>query len=593
MTPSPADLHAARSADLLLAAALFAVDPAGLGGVVVRSGAGPVRDLWMERLRALLPAEARVGRAPAGVGDDRLLGGLDLAASLAAGRPVVEPGVLAAHDGGVVVMPMAERMEDATAARVCAVLDTGAVVIEREGAAARLPTRLGLVLLDEGAAPDERPPTALADRLALRVDLDGVRPQDLAAPTPSPGAATAAREALARVAPLSDEVVEALCAAAAALGLASVRPPILAARAARAHAALEGRGEVTVEDAAAAVRLVLAPRALHAPAEPSSPGEEAQADEPAEGAPAEPSASDTPAEAAEERRDGMDGETLVAAAQAVLPDGLLQRIVADNARTARAPRRSGGGEAAKSARRGRPLGSRAGRLKPGDRLDLPATLRAATPWRKLRQAREGVIVPVRPQDLRIRRFVQRRESTTIFVVDASGSAAFQRLAEAKGAVELLLADAYVSRARVALVAFRDTGAQVLLEPTRSLTRAKRSLADLPGGGGTPLASGLELALALAAAERARDRTPLLVVLTDGRANIGRDGAPGRAAAERDALLAAARIGEAGIGAAFLDTSPRPAPGGDRFARAMRAVYAPLPYADAHRVRAAVDGLERR
>ena len=131
---------------------------------------------------------------------------------------------------------------------------------------------------------------------------------------------------------------------------------------------------------------------------------------------------------------------------------------------------------------------------------------------------------------------------------------------------------------------------MLLAPTRSLTRAKRSLADLPGGGGTPLASGLDAALALASAERAHDRTPLLVVLTDGRANVGRDGAPGRAAGERDALAAAARIREARIGAAFLDTSSRPQPGGDRFARAMGAVYAPLPYADAGRVSAVVSDL---
>ena len=134
---------------------------------------------------------------------------------------------------------------------------------------------------------------------------------------------------------------------------------------------------------------------------------------------------------------------------------------------------------------------------------------------------------------------------------------------------------------------------MLLAPTRSLARAKRSLADLPGGGGTPLACGLDAALTVALAERARDRTPLLVVLTDGRANIGLDGTPGRAAAEKDALAAAARIGEARIGAAFLDTSARPQPAGDRFARAMGAVYAPLPYADPGRISTAVGELRGR
>jgi magnesium chelatase subunit D len=178
----------------------------------------------------------------------------------------------------------------------------------------------------------------------------------------------------------------------------------------------------------------------------------------------------------------------------------------------------------------------------------------------------------------------------MFVVDASGSAAVQRLAEAKGAVELLLAKAYVSRARVALVAFRGPGADVLLPPTRSLTRAKRRLADLPGGGGTPLGAGIEAALRLALAERALERTPLLVFLTDGRANIGQGGAPGRAGAEADALAAARLVRAAGVGAAYIDTAARPRPDGDRFARAMGAVYAPLPYLDAGAVAGLVDGL---
>jgi magnesium chelatase subunit D len=143
---------------------------------------------------------------------------------------------------------------------------------------------------------------------------------------------------------------------------------------------------------------------------------------------------------------------------------------------------------------------------------------------------------------------------------------------------------------VALVAFRGSEAELLLPPTRSLTRAKRRLADLPGGGGTPLASGIDVALRLALAERSSDRTPLLVLLTDGRANIGRTGLPGRAAANDDALAAARRVREAGVSAAYIDTSPRPRPEGDQIARAMGAVYAPLPYLDASAVFAVVDTL---
>ncbi len=141
---------------------------------------------------------------------------------------------------------------------------------------------------------------------------------------------------------------------------------------------------------------------------------------------------------------------------------------------------------------------------------------------------------MRREDFRVSRFKQRSETTTVFVVDASGSSALHRLAEAKGAVELLLADCYVRRDSVALIAFRGRRAELLLPPTRSLVRAKRSLAGLPGGGGTPLAAGIDAALALADAMRRRGATPVVVPLTDGRANIARDGA-GRARAGADAL----------------------------------------------------------
>ncbi len=583
MTPAPPG----PGEDAALVAALFAVDPVGLGGVALRAGPGPERDGWMAALRDLLPTGAPVGRAPLGVGDDRLLGGLDVAASLAAGRPVAERGVLAANDGGVVVLPMAERIEDGSAARMAAVLDAGEVVLEREGLAARLPARVGLVLLDEGREPEERPPPALLDRLAFL----GVVPGRASAAA-DPAAVAVARDALSSVS-VSEAVTEALCAAAAALGVCSLRPVLLAQRAARAHAALHGRGAATDEDVVAAARLVLVPRATVAPeAEPPSDASpEPQAGSEPEDSEPQSSEPQT-AEDASAASGAETAEQVLAAVRAALPPGLLDGVVADNRRAGQAPRGGGAGASSASLRRGRPAGSRAGALRSGAKLDVAATLRAAAPWRRLRSASagDGGRPPIRPEDFRIRRFVRRREAVTIFAVDASGSAAFQRLAEAKGAVELLLARAYVTRARVALVAFRKDGAEVLLAPTRSLVRARRSLADLPGGGGTPLASGLDAALALALGERARERTPTIVVLTDGRANVGRDGAPGREAAERDALAAAARIGEAGIAAAYLDVSPRPQPNGDRFARAMRGAYAPLPYADAARMAAAVSAL---
>ena len=160
-------------------------------------------------------------------------------------------------------------------------------------------------------------------------------------------------------------------------------------------------------------------------------------------------------------------------------------------------------------------------------------------------ARRNGPVIVRPEDFRIVRYRQPRGATTIFVVDASGSSAMQRLAEVKGAIELLLADCYVRRDSVALIAFRGIGAEIVLPPTRSTARAKRRLTGLPGGGGTPLASGLDAALALADQVRRKGQSPLLVLMTDGRANVCRDGTGGRARAMEEAIDAGRRLFAAG------------------------------------------------
>jgi magnesium chelatase subunit D len=240
----------------------------------------------------------------------------------------------------------------------------------------------------------------------------------------------------------------------------------------------------------------------------------------------------------------------------------------------------------KSKLRGRPTGVTRGELKSGAKLSLIETLRAAAPWQPLRRAENGKSGHVRPRvlvrkdDFRLARFKQRTETTTIFVVDASGSAALHRLAEAKGAVELLLADCYIRRDQVALISFRGSAAELLLPPTRSLARAKRSLAGLPGGGGTPLAAGLDAAFLLADSIRRKGQTPTIILLTDGRANISRDGTPGRPLAEKDALEAARQLRASRVNSILVDTSPRPGPAGEALAAEMAGRYLPLPHADA-------------
>ena len=598
-----------------LVAALLAVDSAGLGGVAVRSRASPQRDAWLTLLRKILPAELPMRRIPLHADDSRLLGGLDLPATLRAGRPVAQSGLLAQTDGGLAILPSAERMSQATVARMTRVLDCGEVAMERNGLSLRSPARLGLVALDEGADEDERLSAALLDRLAFQISFEAelVERDDV-----GPVAIHAARLLLPQVV-APDTVVQALCASALVLGISSPRAPLLALRAARAAAAIEGRTEVGSADASLAASLVLAPRATRLPEAPAeeqeaSPVQEDTTEEqdPQRSSVSPASLPDTPPEpqtASEEPATLSTPHTqeledqILHAAQAAIPAGLLATLHLGQARSTRAAS-TGSGAQHNNTARGRPTGARRGELGAGARLNLIETLRAAAPWQRLRkqQATQTAArqpgaklspspsrIQVRREDFHVSRFKQRRTTTTIFVVDASGSSALHRLAEAKGAVELLLADCYVRRDQVAVLAFRGKSCELLLPPTRSLVRAKRSMAVLPGGGGTPLAAGLDMARDLALACNRRGETPILVLLTDARANIARDGSPGREAAVRDALASARSVRTASLSALLIDTSPRAQAAARQLADTMGATYLPLPHAGAGMLSQAVRG----
>jgi magnesium chelatase subunit D len=568
-----------------IAAALIALDGASIGGITLRAPAGPVREAWLARL-PVLRGGARSLRMPAGIGDARLLGGLDLTATLAMGHPVAERGLLAEADGGVLLVAMAERVEAATAAKLCAVLDAGAVTVERDGIALTTPSRFAVVALDEGIAADERPAAALTDRLALRLDLTALSHREIEASACDAQTIAAARERIA--ATIDDETIACLCTAALALGIGSTRTTLQAVKVARLAAALSGRDVVAPEDAALAAALVLAPRATQLPAPSEEADDHDQEPEPEQKAQPDSPPSESEDQAAEPPRDLDD--MVLEAAKAAIPAGLLAQLLAAGGRTqARAAGRAG--QFQKAARRGRIVGSKAGDLRGGARLDVVETLRAAAPWQRLRRGeaamagRTGLIV--RREDFRIARYRQRSETATLFVVDASGSSALERLAEAKGAVRLLLAECYVRRDEVALIAFRKAQADLVLPPTRSLVAAERALAALPGGGATPLALAIQAACALADAVRRKGRTPALVFMTDGRANIDAEGKPGRGKAQADALMAARGLRGAGLTAILIDTSPQPQPQAAELAAAMGGRYLPLPQADATGVSRAV------
>ena len=590
--------------DAATIAALFAVDPVGLGGVALRSPACENRDQWLALLKSLLPAQTPLRRVPLNINDTALLGGLDLGATLQAGKPIALKGLLSQADGGVLVLAMAERMSLSSAARFGSVLDTGMVALQRDGLDTSAKASLGLVALDEGASDDEQMPAGLADRLAFRL-LMGAQVEDEEGPEWTPQEVLNARGRLSQVT-IDDEAVQALCAAALALGIDSLRASVFAVRVARAAAALAGSLTVEEEHTGVAARLVLAPRATRLP--PAAPPENEAQDTPAE---TEDSPPEPPPEANSPDAENQDGsnsdedqeedlaspenlaELVLEAAQAAIPSGLLASLKIGQLQRAKTPTSGSAGALQKNTLRGRPVGARKGEPRAGQRINVLETLRAAAPWQKLRQRQQALSggqkqgIVVRKEDFHVTRFRQSGQTTTVFVVDASGSSALNRLAEAKGAVELLLADCYVRRDSVAVLAFRGQTAELILPPTRSLARAKRSLAGLPGGGGTPLAHAIDASMLLADQLRKKGETPIVVMLTDGKGNIARDGRPGRAQAATDALAAATEMRLRGFSTLLVDTSPQAQEAAKNLAKAMGAQYLALPYAGANSLNQAV------
>lgn len=603
---------------------LLAVDPL-LGGVVLAAGVGTGKSSLMRSYANLL---AGVGVAaafelganngneppvvsapfvelPVGVTEDRLLGGLDLEATLATGRRVHRSGLLARAHSGLLYADGVNLLEDSTINHLLAALDSGIVRVERDGLSVAEPARFALLATYD---PAEGPPRRhMLDRVGLivapltkapaaaraEVVKRNLRSADWgmwiggtrhAGPNGSGAHALheewddetamlqalvlAARAALPEV-QISDAQVEQLAATALALGVEGHRADIFATRTALAAAALAGRDEVTDEDLERAVRFVLLPRATRMPQfEPEPPPPEPEPPEP-EPPEQQESQSDDRNDDSDEDQPPPPDEEVMAIEDLVLA-ALESEVPPDVLETPFTIRRNGrsGSRGSTSGQRGRHIRSVPGEPGTG-RLDVVATLRAAAPWQGVRRteakrvrrkaaARQQIML--RADDLHIKKYRSKAGTLFCFLVDASGSMALHRMRQAKGAVNTLLQQAYVHRDQVALLAFRGESAELLLPPSQSVELAKRALDVLPTGGGTPLAAALLAAYQVA--EQARSRgihRTTLVLITDGRPNVPLNFDPQASKQERlstardEVQRLAARLRSAGIGAVVIDT----------------------------------------
>ena len=521
------------------------------------------------------PSETRPVRLvelPVGASTDRLAGTLDIEKALSEGRKAFEPGLLAAAHRGILYVDEVNLLSDHLVDLLLDVAAMGVNHVEREGVSVRHPSRFILVGTMNPEEGELRP--QLLDRFGVTVEVTGnPDPADRVEVVrrrlryeADPGEfhgewsnedaklATSVEGARLRLpgVSLDEDTLFGISTLCADLGVDGLRGDLVTARTARALAAWEARNEVLIEDVKRAALLALAHRRRRGPFEqPGIDPEEIEnalsndrpdpPDGPDGGAPPPGESQDTGEDSSAEQsgepseaRTGA-GERSHSASEPFEPVRL------------EAPEKGTGGPLGRRSRivgeAGLPVGSREDGGNVGD-VALAATVRAAAPHQRSR-GREGPGLEVRPNDLRQNVREGREGNLILFLVDASGSmASRKRMSAVKGAVLSLLNDAYQRRDKVALISFRGKGARILLPPTSSVELAASRLQDLPTGGRTPLAAGIEKAAEVLKRENVRDgeRRPLLVLLTDGRPTAG-----------SDPMVAAAKLRALGPAAFVVDT----------------------------------------
>jgi magnesium chelatase subunit D len=639
-----------------LALMLLAVDKT-LKGVLLSSSRGTAKSALARAAKPIFQnqnddndSKPPFIELPLGVTVDRLLGGLDFERTLHSGKRHYAKGLLAEAHGGVLFVDDVNLLDANISAHIAAALDAKTMRIEHDGLS--MATGADFVLLGVSNSEDNQVGSLLRERLALIVESESLntieeraeivsrvveyqeKPEDFINSYDDETltikeSIEEAKERLPRV-KISVENLRSLSTVSMSLGVEGNRADIFASRVAKASAALAKRDAVSEADIITAIQLVLLPRATQIPTrdetEQLASQEQFNNDKEDEEQPLEPQSREQESKQdhhkPEERPDGsrqdFDGretdnqqqqiidagaieDLIIKAIDSQLPKAVIQATIAKHKSSANSS--TGKRSEISGLHRGRYIRDSAKKNSPG-KIAIAATLRAAAPFQLSRQGQEdgsGKAVKITADDLRYKRFKKRSGMLFIFAVDASGSMALNRMAQAKGAMTRLLQEAYIHRDKVALISFRNDAAEILLQPTRSIELAKRVVDAIPTGGATPVAAALMKALKVSKLARSQELSQaMLVLFTDGRANTGfqveqnsERSTRGQAIKEELRQLGGA-LQLAGITSVVIDTKPKFIAGGEarELAETIGANYCYLPRANDKTIYESVSNLAK-